>query len=66
MSAGPSKTDARGDKLEGLVAALDGAAAGQRQDHHLGVAGVAAPRSCIVVQFDHLQRRFRSSLPTPE
>ena len=53
MSAGPSKTDARCDSSNVSLVDFDASAAGQRQDHHLGAAGV---KFCTLrIQFDHLQ-----------
>ena len=43
-----------GRQLERRAIALDGSTAGQRQDHHLGAAGVKL-RALGVVEFEHLQ-----------
>ena len=65
MSVGPANTDARGRPARTVSpSALDRDRAGQRQDHHLGVAGGELARSAPSASSTHLQARTRPSRPT--
>ena len=64
MSAGPSKTDARGDNsnVSSSQSTVPPPASGRIIT---SVSPVSSVSSCSVVQFDDLQARIRSSRRTP-